>query len=353
MKTVAALFLFTTTLTAQTWSPQAAASYLDTRMEWWSTWSSSQRDHQTFCISCHTVLPYALGRQSLRTALHESGASPLETTLVANLTKRVRLWNDVEPFYPDAMRGAGKTLESRGTEAILNALALVSNKAPAEDTTLALDNMLALQIATGDAAGAWPWLQFHNAPWEGDSQYFGATLAALAIGRAPATWRSQPKVKTAVVSLRRYLASELAAQTLMDRLFLVWANTIRPDLLTPADQKAILTEALAKQQSDGGFSLSHFIGAWRRKDNTPLLTQSDGYATGVVALVLQQTGTPATDKSLSHSLAWLNSHQDPTDGRWPAWSVNKNRELNSDAGRFMSDAATAFAVMALTANSSY
>jgi hypothetical protein len=27
-------------------------------------------------------------------------------------------------------------------------------------------------------SGAWAWLQFHNAPWEGDSQYYGTSLAA-------------------------------------------------------------------------------------------------------------------------------------------------------------------------------
>jgi hypothetical protein len=39
-------------------------------------------------------------------------------------TKRVTMWKDVEPFYPDQTRGLPKTSESRGTEAILNALIL-------------------------------------------------------------------------------------------------------------------------------------------------------------------------------------------------------------------------------------
>lgn len=143
MKTALCLFsLAAASLTGQTWSPQAAAGYLDGRLQWWSTWSGAQHDHDTFCISCHTVLPYALGRPALRSALGETA-----------------------PSSPEA--------------------ALLALHAPLADTTLALDNMLGEQLTSGDAAGAWPWLQFHNAPWEGDSQFMGATLAALAPGRAP------------------------------------------------------------------------------------------------------------------------------------------------------------------------
>ncbi|MCU1294269.1 MAG: hypothetical protein JWP08_3119 [Bryobacterales bacterium] len=107
------------------WNREAARTYLDGRMNWWTTWPEAARDHQTFCISCHTVLPYALGRQSLRGELGEKAASPLEDKLVENVTKRVRTWNEVEPFYADAKAGVPKTVESRGTESILDALILV------------------------------------------------------------------------------------------------------------------------------------------------------------------------------------------------------------------------------------
>ncbi|MGC2697157.1 MAG: hypothetical protein WA738_15335, partial [Candidatus Angelobacter sp.] len=62
-------------------------------------WPSAQRDHETFCVSCHTALPYALSRSALRAAMAEQGPSPNEQRLLDDVTKRVRLWKDVEPFY--------------------------------------------------------------------------------------------------------------------------------------------------------------------------------------------------------------------------------------------------------------
>jgi len=320
-------------------------------MEWWTTWSSAQRDHETFCVSCHTVLPYALGRSSLNAALHADGV-PAERKLLDNVIKRVRMWQDVQPFYPDSAKSPGKTPESRGTESVLNALILASHDAStgklSADTRLALDNMLGQQVKTGDAAGAWQWLQFHNAPWEGDSQYYGSTLAALAIGMAPGDYRDTPAIQEGLGLLRQYLARERASQKLIDRIVLLWASARVPSLLTAAERKAIIDEAVSKQQEDGGFSLSAFVGSWTRRDKTPLETRSDGYATGLVAFVLRQTGMKANDPALQRSLAWLGRNQEKSDGRWQAWSLNKQRDPMSDAGLFMSDAATAFAVLALT-----
>lgn len=142
------------------WSPTAAAAYLDQRMDWWTKWPTAARDHGTFCVSCHTVLPYALARPVLRQALAEREPSANERLLVDNVTRRVRLWKDVEPFYPDQTRGLPKTSESRGTEAILNALILASRDAltasPSltEDTRRAFDNLWALQMKSGASR---PW----------------------------------------------------------------------------------------------------------------------------------------------------------------------------------------------------
>jgi squalene-hopene/tetraprenyl-beta-curcumene cyclase len=332
---------------ATDWNPKAAAAYLDGRLSWWMSWPKSARDHETFCISCH----YALGRPALRGSLAEPSASPNERKLLDNVIKRVRMWKEVEPFYPDQTSGLPKTSESRGTESILDALILVWNDVPSgklsADARLALDNMWALQLRSGEMSGAWAWLQFHNAPWEGDSQFYGNSLAAIAIGSAPGDYKSEPGLQAGLKLLRGYLLKNMDAQTPLDRVVLLWASAKIPGLLTEDQQKTIIDQTLAKQQEDGGFSLSSLVGAWKRKDNTPLDARSDGYATGLISFALEQAGLPKTQDGLKRAIVWLARHQEPSDGRWASSSLNKQRELSSDAGRFMSDAATAYAVLAL------
>ena len=97
-------------------------------------------------------------------------------------------------------------------------------------------------------------------------------------------------------------------------------------------------------------SSTSFICPWpitTRADGTPLETKSDGYATGLVVYVLQQLGGPRS-QPVSRGLDWLATHQDASTGLWFAASLNKQRDPASDTGRFMSDAATAYAVLALT-----
>ncbi len=333
------------------WNPGSAAKYLDERVSWWMSWPQAARDHDTSCISCHTVLPYALSRAALRGPLGETGPSPTELKVLDNVVKRVRLWKEVEPFYTDQTRGLPKTSESRGTESVLDALLLVWRDAPSgvlsSDARLALDHMWELQMKTGDMNGSWAWLQFHNAPWEGDSQYWGTTLAAIAAGSAPANYKSEAAIQPGIKRMIEYLRKGMNAQTPLDRAALLWASAKIPGLLTEAEQRAIVADILAKQRDDGGFSMSDLVGAWKRRDNTPLDKASDGYATGLIAFALEQIGEPLTQPNLERAISWLRHNQNPGDGRWPASSLNKQRELSSDAGRFMSDAATAYAVMAI------
>jgi squalene-hopene/tetraprenyl-beta-curcumene cyclase len=311
------LFLTGTAVAQETWSPQAAAAYLDERSSWWMAWPGAARDHATFCVSCHTLAPYALSRPSLRSALSETAPSPNERKIVENIVKRVRMWNDVPSGHLS------------------------------EDARLALDNMWALQLKSDDMSGSWAWLQFHNAPWEGDSQFYGTALAAVVVGNAPGDYKSEPGIQAGIKLMRSWLLKNMDVQTPADRLVLLWSSTKLPGLLTEAQQETIVAETLAKQREDGGFGMSSLVGSWKRRDSTPLDPQSDGYATGLVAFTLGQLGSPDAQPAVKRALAWLSANQNQADGRWPASSLNKQRELSSDAGRFMSDAATAYAVMAL------
>ena len=101
------------------------------------------------------------------------------------------------------------------------------------------------------------------------------------------------------------------------------------------------------------------MGSWKRADGSALDSRSDGYATGLATFALKGCGTgdeacgSEADASrhadaTTRGLAWLASHQDPATGAWFASSLNKQRDPASDAGKFMSDAATAYAVLALT-----
>jgi len=335
------------------WDKKAAATYLDGREGWWMNWPRAARDHGTFCVSCHTAVPYAISRPALRSVLGEQTATVNEQKLVDNVTIRVRLWKDVEPWYSDENVGVHKTRESRGTESILNAFILSNYDAQtgslSADTILAFANMWALQQQAGDEKGSWSWYQFDNQPWEAsDSQYYGAALAAIAVGTAPENYKSSPEVQSNLKSLREYLAGHASKQSLLNRIMLLWVSAKLPGIVEPEGSRAIVAEIFSKQQDDGGWSLTSLIGPWKRHDGTPLETTSDGYATGLAIYVLEQTGITRKNLKMNQGLLWLVNNQDKTEGRWLAYSLNRKRDLSSDTGPFMNDAATAYAVLALT-----
>ncbi len=334
------------------WNTRAAAADLDGRMAWWLTWPNAARDHDTACVSCHTALPYALARPGLRRALGEHDFAAPERTMLAQVAKRVRMWKEVEPFYPDQTRGLPKSSESRGTEAVLNALILATRDAHAgaltDDARQALANLWPLQFKAGELKGAWAWLNFHYEPWESnDSAYYGATLAALAAGSAPGGYASTPEIQDQLKLLREYLQRGADKERLFNRVMVLWASTKLPGLLTPEQRRAIVDAAVSKQQNDGGWATSA-LGSWKRVDATELDTASDGHATGLITLVLQQALASRADPAVTKGLSWLVKHQDATSGMWVASSLNKQRDPATDAGKFMSDAATAYAVLALT-----
>lgn len=334
------------------WDAKAAAAYLDGRADWWTTWPNAARDRGTYCMSCHTTLPYAIARPALRPLLEERGPSLAEGKILANLETRARHWREIEPWYPDQTRGVPKTSESRAIESVMNALVLTRRDAAAgrlsDDAATALDVMWSLQMKTGPETGAWTWLNFKMEPWESpNSPYFGASMAALAIASAPDGYASSPAIADRVKALGAYFQKQHGSVSLLNQLTAVWATGRLQGMLTEAQRQATVDAAFALQQPDGGWS-TVAIGSYKRSDNTESDTRTDGYATALATLALQAAGVPASDPRLMKGLAWLKANQDRATGRWIAVSPNKARDPESDAGKFMSDAATAYAVLSLT-----
>jgi len=331
------------------WDRQAAERYLDSREVWWQAWDRTQKDHGTYCISCHTQATYGLARPVLRQELGEPAPAGAERAMLESIEKRVRIWKEVEPFYLDAKYGAGKEIESRNAESVMNALILSSYDEHlghmSETTRTAFDNAWALQSKDGPTTGAWVWQNFHYTPWESpESEYHGAALMAVAVGTAPDSYRDDPKIAANLTALREYLKSHYDAQPMLNKVVALWASVRIPGLLTPDQTAKLLDDLKSKQHADGGWSLTD-LGTWERVDNTPLETRSDGYATGLAVLVLEEN--KVKDTTVRRGIDWLLANQDKTTGAWPAWSLNKNRDPKSNVGQFMSDAATSYAVLAL------
>lgn len=333
--------------TAASWNPEAAARYLDKREIEWQKWDHAQREQGTFCISCHTQIAYAYARPALRADIHEYGLNPPEEALLASIRKRVAMWNQLPPFYSDAQFGAGKAEEARSTEAILNAIILLRYDTLhlSSPTRAALNNVWALQLTSGPDLGSWKWLNLDLAPWETpDAQYFGAAMMAQAVSDAPDDYSKSGDIVGNLAALRLYLTRHYAQQPLFNQVIVLWASAHIPGLLNPKQRKQLLDAVYDHQNTDGGWSLAS-LGSWKRKDNSPQPTASDGYATGLVVLALE--GNNVQNAYLRLGLQWLASHQDPATGAWPAQSLNEARDPNTNVGKFMTDAATGFAALAL------
>jgi squalene-hopene/tetraprenyl-beta-curcumene cyclase len=339
------------------WDREGAARYLDERIDLWLAKGKKLRtgEGETVCVSCHTSFPYLLARPVLRRAIGVSEPTPQERRLLADAVRRVETYSTHQLLYEGGDR---KKAEARGTEAVLNALILASADAAQfrREASGPTRQALARLWETQRPDGAWDWLDFGLEPFEtADAAYHGAALAALAVGIAPGGVEG-----TGVAKLHDYLKNRYASQSLYQRVWMLLAPSRCKDLLTPGQRGAAIAELQRLQRDDGGWALQD-LGGWKwskaeppfRPPGTPdpsLLARPDGYATGLIVYTMRQAGLPASHPAVSRGLRWLSANQGPA---WRAYSLNFDREHGGEKGEpwrrmFMSDAATAFAVLALS-----
>jgi squalene-hopene/tetraprenyl-beta-curcumene cyclase len=204
-------------------------------------------------------------------------------------------------------------------------------------TRLALDRMWELQKKDG----SWNWNKTGLAPLECDDD-FGAIYAALGAGHAPEDYARSDSAKDGLARLQEYLRKS-SPRSLHHKAWLVWASMALDDLMTPAERAQSIEDLLAQQREDGGWSLQS-LGDWKRPgvETSEKLAESDGYATGLILYVLRQAGVPASREPLRRGVDWLKTHQRAS-GCWFTHSVR------ADGGHHITNAGTAFALMALKA----
>jgi squalene-hopene/tetraprenyl-beta-curcumene cyclase len=319
----------TSTLSAD-WSPELAARYLDGRQKEWFAWKPAMSADGP-CVSCHTGMTYLLARPALRHRLKESQPTIYEVGLLERLRTKV----GEKP--PGALQGV---------ETIFSAMFLSREDATrtmSAHTQKAFDQLWALQSGEGAAKGGWRWYAANLDPWENaESGRYGAALAAIALTQTPAEYRDTPKVREQTAALTAYLMDSVASRRLHDRLALLLARSFVPDPL----RQSITADALAAQQADGGWSIES-LGPWMPHADAPPASGSNAYATAFTTFALLRGGLPHSHPGLAKGLTWLQSHQDAATGAWAATSMNKRYPDNSMESRFMQDAATAFAALAL------
>jgi squalene-hopene/tetraprenyl-beta-curcumene cyclase len=219
----------------------------------------------------------------------------------------------------------------RAVAAVMTAAALAQHDAATTArlhplTRNALDRMWDFQ----QADGCWTWAELNAPPSEID-EYFGVTMAAIAVGAAPEKYAATPKAQEGLKRIRSYLRDH-PPRTMHDRAMLMLAAAHVEGLMTEEQRKQPTADLFALQRPEGGWAMAS-LGDWKRSDGQPQeLISSDGYGTGFATYVLRAGGgIPADDPRLRKAVIWMETHQRAS-GCWFTRSPRKNDQLSTYTG---------------------
>lgn len=258
-------------------------------------------------LSCHTTVPFVLASEHLGPEAELTREAVLD-----RVAARVQGWDAAAPWYAGSPE---KVAQSRGTESILNALALATQDHP--EAPRAIEHLAQTQRSDG----GWDWLDFGLAPWEDDeAEVAGAALAAVALASTDA-----PPDPT-VAAVRSYLGAQLdrRRRPLHSTLALLWAEATLGQVL-PCKQTIPTAKTVVDAQRRDG--------SWAR----------DPYLTALATYVLSLYFDDGSQAAVAKGRAWLREQQG-ADGSWAGHSPNRRDPFND---QLATDAATAFAVLAL------
>lgn len=332
----------------QTWNARLAEQYLDSRQKAWDAWPMALHSGVA-CVSCHTGLTYLISRPALRQSLGETGGPTLYESVLVDSMRATVIRTDAKDLF-----GGLKGLivdQVYGAQVVLSSLVLANDDRSrgklSPEGEAAFARMWSIQLKDGAGKGAFLWSDFDLDPWETkDAATYGAALAALATGLAPADYQARPEIQQNVAALEGYLREHLNGESLHNKMFLLWASSKLHGLLSDADRKAILQELWSKQEADGGFAVESF-GNWKKREAAAPAVGSNAYLTALAAFAAEQAGVSPSQPGLAKALGWLGKHQDSS-GAWIADSMNhRHSAYGPIPEKFMSDAATGYATAAL------
>ena len=294
-------------------------------------WASTRK-----CVACHTTGVYLQARPALTPVLGKP-SDEMREFFVKELARSKEM--DIEKLKG----GIRPTQVAYIAQGLAEWDAHVTGKL-SDETRDALALMLTLQGEDGSWGNTECWPPFES------SDYQGATIAALALATAPGYLDEMDEEQAAVVAkLKDYFRTTEPAHDYA-RLLLLWTAARMPGLITEQQKRETIDMLWRHQRSDGGWSIRTFSspekwGGGNRAEKLraePEFTDppSDGHQTGLVVLVLRESGVKADDERIQQAVRWLRSNQRQS-GRW--WT----RSLNTDDYHFITYSGTFYALLAL------